>query len=45
MTSAKKPAGRKQARKGDGSIYWDEVNKWELPPLRGTELPPLRGTL
>lgn len=27
MTSAKKPAGRKQARKGDGSIYWDEVNK------------------
>ncbi|MDA1359815.1 site-specific integrase [Glycomyces luteolus] len=27
MTSAKKPTGRKQARKGDGSIYWDEKNQ------------------
>jgi hypothetical protein len=24
MTDAKKPPGRKQARKGGGSIYWDE---------------------
>jgi hypothetical protein len=27
MTDAKKPAGRKQARKGDRSIYWDESKK------------------
>lgn len=27
MTSVKKSTGRKQARKGDGSIYWDEQNK------------------